>query len=347
MPTQNRKIFVIPLLIFFVVTACVFTYLAFIWNRNLNDSDHVFSIAQGQSLSAVALQLKKAGILKSHRNLVALAYLKGQGRQIKIGEYKLQAGSNIRQLLHMITSGKVIQYPLVLIEGWTFKQFMAALRRAPKLKHTLQGMSDAQIMEQLGYIEQHPEGRFYPDTYQYTYGMTDAMILKQAYKRMSQHLDQQWQDRDHKLPVNTPYEALILASIIEKETGKANERRDISAVFTNRLRMHMRLQTDPTVIYGMGVAYKGSNIRIKDLRKDTPYNTYTRYGLPPTPIAMPGKDSLHAALHPSDSKALYFVGRGDGSHQFSRTLKEHNRAVIKYQVGGKPKNLSSNQKQKR
>jgi UPF0755 protein len=192
----------------------------------------------------------------------------------------------------------------------------------------------------------HPEGRFFPETYHYTAGISDAMILRQAYRRMQAYLEEAWPGRDPDLPINTPYEALILASIVEKETGQAEERALIAGVFHNRLRKGMRLQTDPTVIYGMGEEYQG-NIRRRDLERDTPYNTYTRAGLPPTPIAMPGAEAIHATLHPASTRALYFVARGDGSHEFSDTLVQHNKAVIKYQLGGRARSFSSYPAQKR
>lgn len=189
-------------------------------------------------------------------------------------------------------------------------------------------------MARLGHPGLHPEGRFYPDTYQYSAGTSDTTILKNAFDRMETNLNQQWQQRQIDLPYDTPYKALIMASIVEKETGAAQERPEIAGVFVNRLRIGMRLQTDPTVIYGIGEKFDG-NIRRRDLKRDTPYNTYTRKGLPPTPIAMPGGDAIYAALHPAKTKNLYFVSRGDGSHKFSATFKEHNQAVRKYQLGGR------------
>jgi UPF0755 protein len=190
-------------------------------------------------------------------------------------------------------------------------------------------------MVRLGHPGEHPEGRFFPDTYRYTRGQTDVSILAHALEKMQTRLDQEWGKRDPGLPYRTPYEALIMASIVEKETGRGDERPLIAGVFVNRLRRNMKLQTDPTVIYGLGERFDG-NLRVRDLRTDSPYNTYTRYGLPPTPIAMAGAESLHAALHPVDTKALYFVGRGDGAHVFSETLADHNKAVVKYQLNGRP-----------
>ncbi|HEX19743.1 MAG TPA: endolytic transglycosylase MltG [Acidiferrobacteraceae bacterium] len=346
MPIQSRKLFRTLAIIFLVVAFIPITYVYWLLNQPLSKKEFTFTISKGQTLSALANKLKKQGLLQSRVPFVLLAKIKRQTRNIKIGEYRLKAGSSTSQLLEQIISGKVIQYKVVLIEGWNFKEYMAALHKSPKLKGTLKGKSRKEIMRAIGYPGLHPEGRFFPDTYQFTRGMDDVAILKQAYRKMKASLDELWPGRDPGIPIKTPYDALILASIIEKETGRASERRTISAVFINRLRIGMRLQTDPTVIYGMGKKYDG-NIRLKDLRTDTPYNTYTRYGLPPTPIAMPSRESIYAALHPSDSKAIYFVGRGDGSHQFSRTLREHNKAVIKYQLGGRPRSWPSHSGKKR
>jgi UPF0755 protein len=340
MPIQSRKLFRTLIIIFLVIVGVPTLYMYWLLSQPLSKEDFTFSINKGQTFSSLTRNLQKQGLLQSRVPLILLARIKWQTRSIKIGEYRLKAGSSTSQLLEQITSGKVIQHKVVLIEGWNFKEFLVALHKSPKLKATLKGKSHKEIMQAIGFPGQHPEGKFFPDTYQFSKGVDDVAILKQAYQKMKASLDELWPGRDTSIPIKTPYEALILASIIEKETGKASEGTTISAVFINRLRIGMRLQTDPTVIYGMGEKYHG-NIRRKDLRTDTPYNTYTRYGLPPTPIAMPSRESIYAALHPNDSKAIYFVGRGDGSHQFSRTLQEHNNAVIKYQLGGKPKAFSS------
>lgn len=340
MPIQSRKLSRTLIIILLVVAVIPVTYVYWLLNQPLSKEEFTFTISKGQTLSALARNLQEQGLLQSRVPFVLLARIKGQTRSIKIGEYRLKAGSSVSQLLEQIIKGKVIQYKVTLIEGWNFKEFLAALHKSPKLRNTLKGKSHKEIMQAIGYAGLHPEGRFFPDTYQFTGDTDDVAILKQAYRKMKASLDKLWPGRDPGIPIKTPYDALILASIIEKETGKASERTTIAAVFTNRLRIGMRLQTDPTVIYGMGEKYDG-NIRRQDLRTDTPYNTYTRYGLPPTPIAMPSRESIYAALHPNDSKAIYFVGRGDGSHQFSRTLQEHNKAVIKYQLGGKPQAFSS------
>lgn len=251
---------------------------------------------------------------------------------LQVGEYRIEPGMDVRALLGLLERGEVIQRSVTLVEGWSFSQFRDALARAERLEQTLPGdWSDLQVAAELGLAEEHPEGLFFPDTYLYTLGMTDRDVLRRAHQRMQQELAQAWEQRAEGLPIKTPYEALILASIIEKETGVPRERGEIAGVFTRRLQIGMRLQTDPTVIYGMGDNYQGK-IRRSDLRQPTPYNTYTIDGLPPTPIAMPGREALRAAVNPEPGKSLYFVARGDGSHVFSETLQQHNRAVRNYQI---------------
>jgi UPF0755 protein len=234
------------------------------------------------------------------------------------------------ELLDVITKGQVSQSQISVIEGWTFKQFRAAVNENPDVKHTTQALSDAEILQQIGARETHAEGLFFPDTYFFAAGSNDVLIFKRAYQTMLQHVATAWAERAADLPLRNPYEALILASIVEKETGTASDRNMIAGVFVNRLRKGMLLQTDPTVIYGIGDQYDG-NIRKRDLVTDTQYNTYTRAGLTPTPIALPGAAALQAALHPAKTDALYFVARGDGSSKFSSSLSEHNRAVNQYQ----------------
>ena len=248
------------------------------------------------------------------------------------GEYRLEPGMTVNGLLELLRSGEVVQRSITLVEGWNFSQFRDALARAERLEQTLpREWSNDQVAAELTLAEDHPEGLFFPDTYLYTLGMSDRDILKRAYERMQRVLAEAWEQRIPGLPIDSPYEALILASIIEKETGVPHERGEIAGVFTRRLQKGMRLQTDPTVIYGMGESWQG-NIRRSDLRQATPYNTYTIDGLPPTPIAMPGRDSLLAAVNPTPGKTLFFVARGDGSHVFSETLQQHNRAVRHYQI---------------
>ena len=247
------------------------------------------------------------------------------------GEYRLLPQQTAREMLGLWQRGEVVQYSLTLVEGWNFRQVRAALGRQERLEQRLADLSDAQLMERLGLAGQNPEGRFFPDTYRYVRGMSDEDLLKQANTRLESVLAEEWQQRAEGLPYREPYDALIMASMIEKETGVPEERGEIAGVFVRRLRMGMRLQTDPTVIYGMGERYNGRITRA-DLRTPTPYNTYTIDGMPPTPIAMVGREAIHAALNPLDGTTLYFVARGDGSHVFSNTLAEHNRAVREYQL---------------
>ena len=260
-----------------------------------------------------------------------LARQTGTAGKLQVGEYALTTDSTPRGLLQGMRDGKVIRRSFTLVEGWSMRDLRAALRKVPVLKQTLPELDDAALMQALGHAGQHPEGRFLPETYAWTRGDSDLDILKRAYADMEKALDAQWRTRAEDLPFDRPEQALTLASIIEKETGNASERAQIAGVFVRRLKTGMRLQTDPTVIYGMGSSYAG-NIRRVDLTTDTPYNTYTRDGLPPTPIAMPGKASLYAATHPAPGNALYFVATGDGSgrHVFSASLAEHNDAVRDY-----------------
>ncbi len=315
-------------------------YLYWLMNMRLQPGETSYIVQPGTTLRGFTRQLHQQGVLPDAHSLVWLAYLKGRSRDLKAGEYRFRAGITPLELLDQVVSGRVVEYPLVLVEGWTFRQTMQAINAAPKLTHVLQDLKTEEIMQKLGYAGLHPEGRFYPDTYYYSMGTSDLVLLRQAYKKMELFLQKEWSQRAPKLPFKTPDDALILASIVEKETARADERTLIAGVFINRLRRGMKLQTDPTVIYGMGERYRG-NIRLQDLRGDTPYNTYVRFGLPPTPIAMPSAEAIHAVLNPAETKALYFVSRGDGSHVFSETLSEHNKAVIKYQLGGKAKSFSS------
>ncbi len=292
-----------------------------------------YEVATGRTLTMVAQDLQQRGVLSHAVYLVALSYLQGDKHSVRAGEYMLLPGTTPPQLLEQLALGKVTDHVLTLVEGWTFRQVLDAVARNEKLEHTLSGLSDAEIMARLGFSGLHPEGRFYPDTYHFPKGTSDADFLKRAYRAMQQHLQAAWETRSADLPFHTPEEALILASIVEKETGLAIERPQIAGVFVRRMRLGMALQTDPTVIYGMGDSFDG-NLRRSDLTTDTPYNTYTRNGLPPTPIAMPGLEAIRAVLHPAPGDALFFVARGDGGHIFSATLAEHNRAVYKYQING-------------
>lgn len=290
-----------------------------------------FSLQPGSSLKSAASQLKQAGVLEHAPVFVLLGRSMGLSSQIKYGNYQLTKPVSMYDLLVIVSKGRVAQSDLTIIEGWTFKQFREALNAAPKLRHDSVSLNDEEIMKRIGATENHPEGLFFPDTYNFPAGSSDLALIKRAYQTMQRHLQANWDTRDEGLPLETPYQALILASIVEKETGQKKDRTMIASVFVNRLRKRMMLQTDPTVIYGIGDKYDG-NIRKRDLLADSEYNTYTRYGLTPTPIALPGKESLHAALHPAASDALYFVARGDGSSQFSSNLIDHNKAVQRYQL---------------
>ncbi|MDH5232043.1 MAG: endolytic transglycosylase MltG [Gammaproteobacteria bacterium] len=294
------------------------------------DTGMVYMVKPGQGFIRVANELEKLGVIDDAGDYIWYARLTGQAHHIKVGEYEIQAHTSPAQFLDDLVTGRVKQYSLTIVEGWNFNQLMQAIRGHEYLQQTLVESTTKQIMEKLGLAGEHPEGRFFPDTYSFPLGTTDIAFLQRAYEAMEKVLAEQWQQREVDLPYKTPYEALIMASIVEKETGVVEEREQIAGVFVRRLQSRMRLQTDPTVIYGMGDLYKG-NIRRADLKRDTPYNTYTRRGLPPTPIAMPGRAAIYAALHPDDGDTLYFVAKGDGSHYFSVTVKEHNQAVNKYQ----------------
>jgi len=291
-----------------------------------------FSVEPGTLPRAVAQGVRDAGVDVDPDLLYAWFRISGQGRRIKAGSYELETGITPRRLLSKLARGEESLRAITLVEGWTFRQVRAALAKEESLKHDTAGLDDAAVMALLGRAGQHPEGRFFPDTYAYSRGSTESHLLERAMRAMDRRLEAAWAQRTPQAAVKSPEEALILASIVEKETGRGDDRPLVSAVFNNRLRIGMPLQTDPTVIYGMGAAFKG-NLRRIDLQTDTPWNTYTRPGLPPTPIAMPGKASLLAAVQPAPGKALYFVSRGDGSSHFSESLNEHNRAVDKYQRG--------------
>ena len=289
------------------------------------------NIKPKSGLKSIANQLVEQGVLNRAWPFVLLAKISGKETYLQAGDYTLNKNITPYQLMLSLNHGKATQGNITFIEGKTFKQMRENLAKNDAIEATTTQLSDAQVIQSLGNGENHAEGLFFPDTFYFDRGTTDKVILKRSYAIMQTKLDAAWQNRAPDLPYKNSYEALIMASIVEKETGKASERPMIAGVFLNRLRIGMRLQTDPTVIYGMGETYNG-NIRRKDLLKDTIYNTYTRYGLPPTPIAMPGLASINAALHPESTKSLYFVGKGDGSHAFSATLNEHNRAVAKYQL---------------
>ena len=293
------------------------------------------SIEAGTPPRRVAELWVGAGVNVPPRLLYEWFRWSGQSRAIRAGSYEIERGTTPRQLLDKMVRGDQVLETVRLIEGWTLRQFRAALAKAPALKPLTREMSDAQLMAAIGEPAQAAEGRFFPDTYAYSRNVSDLAVLKRAHAAMQRRLVQAWAERASDLPLKSMDEALILASIVEKETGIEADRANVAGVFTNRLRLGMPLQTDPSVIYGLGAAFDG-NLRKNDLLTDTPYNTYTRRGLPPTPIAMPGAASLRAALQPAKSKALYFVARGDGSSAFSESLDDHNRAVNRFQRGVKP-----------
>ncbi len=293
-----------------------------------------FDLKPGSSLRTASRDLSAAGVIGEPLLFELIGRLHGNAPHIKAGNYEFESPTTPLKVLQKITRGDATQVSIRFIDGWTFKQMRDALDTHDAVKHDTQGMSPEAIARKLGIPDALPEGWFFPDSYHFSRGASDLAILRRAHRLMQTHLTAQWAKRAGDHPVATPYEALILASIVEKETGKASDRAMVASVFVNRLRMNMRLQTDPTVIYGMGESFDG-NLRRRDLQADTPWNTYTRNGLPPTPIAMPGLASIQAALNPADSKMLYFVARGDGSSQFSRNLDEHNAAVNKYIRGRK------------
>jgi UPF0755 protein len=290
-----------------------------------------FELKQGSNLKGMARELRQAGLLEQDWAFVWLARMLGKSAQIQAGYYVLEHPVTPLELLEIFSKGEVIQRKLSVIEGWTFKQFRDALNANTDIKHLTSNLTDAEILQRIGATESHPEGLFFPDTYNFAVGSRDLVIFRRAYQTMQLRLQSTWAARDTNLPLQTPYQALILASIVEKETGTPGDRSMIAGVFVNRLRKGMLLQTDPTVIYGLGDKFDG-NLRKRDLLADTPYNTYTRRGLTPTPIALPGLAALQATLHPAQTDALYFVSRGDGSSQFSSTLVAHNRAVNQYQI---------------
>ncbi len=318
------------------VGAILAAVLAAVWlyyysiSKPLHFGDEIYLIERGKSASQIARDLVDKGILSEPWPLKLYVRFNKVGRLIQAGEYQFPDGIRLSEFVDSLVTGEgQVAVQITLIEGWTFRQMREAINGAPKLQKITTDWSDDQIMEELGHSGLHPEGQFYPDTYEYRNGDMDLSIYKKSFMLMQDKLERAWQQRDDDIQIKNPYEALILASIIEKESQVVEEQPLISAVFNNRLRLRMRLQADPTVIYGMGDEYKG-RIRRKHLKADTPYNTYTRFGLTPTPISLPGQSALMAAVNPAKSKSLYFVASGGGRHHFSDTLKEHNAAVRKY-----------------
>lgn len=327
-----RRLFLLMLMLVALSAAAVFYWL----ERPLSLATDVveLSIESGTSPKAIANDWVDAGVQASPWLLYEWFRWSGQSKKIRAGSYEIDRNTTPRSLLNKMVRGDVTLATVRFIEGWTMRQVRSELAKAEGLLSTIQTMSDADLMAALGATGQSAEGAFFPDTYAYNKGSSDLAVLRRAHHVMNKKLAAAWAQRTADLPLQNPQQALILASIIEKETGAAQDRRLVASVFINRLRLGMLLQTDPTVIYGLGPSFDG-NLRKRDLQTDTPYNTYTRAGLPPTPIAMPGKASLLAAVQPQTSKALYFVARGDGSSEFSDNLAAHNRAVNKYQRGGK------------
>lgn len=299
---------------------------------DLPRTPYEFTVRPGMGLKAVARQLSDEGAVADAHSLWILGRVLGKAAVIRAGTYRVESGITPATLLDKLARGDVVLVEARFVEGTTLRQWLAQLAGNPQVRQTLAGKTDGELRALLGTGDESVEGWLFPDTYRFSPGASDVEILMSAHAAMSRRLARAWAERDPELPLASPYEALILASIIEKETGVAAERPLIASVFVNRLRIGMRLQTDPSVIYGMGERFDG-NIRKGDLTADTPWNTYTRAGLPPTPIAMPGAESLRAAVRPAQSPYLYFVSRGDGTHEFSRSLEEHNRAVARYQLG--------------
>ncbi|HUG59007.1 MAG TPA: endolytic transglycosylase MltG [Candidimonas sp.] len=332
---KKLKLIVLYLLLLLAIAATGLSAAAWYWVGHpvAMDSDRIdYVVESGSRPRTIAQLMNKSGIHINDIAFVALARLSGRDTLLKAGAYEAVRGDTPRTLLERMANGDMTQTQITLVEGWTYQRIRQALREDPQVKQTLSTMSDEELLQKLGSSETSPEGLFYPDTYVFVPGSADFDILRRAFHAQKQLLDTAWNERDPQLPLKTPYEALILASIIEKETGHSADRDRVAGVFVNRLRIGMPLQTDPTVIYGMGDAYQG-RIRKKDLTTDTPWNTYTRGGLPPTPIASAGRAALLAALHPEAHKFLYFVSRGDGTSEFSANLLDHNRAVSKFILG--------------
>ena len=327
------KLFVLAVSVFVLLTAAAAWVV--LTPVTLTSEQVDFTIVPGSSMRVAAREVAAAGAELNPWVLILLGKLMRVDTAIKAGSYEIAAGITPLELLTKLTRGDVTQAELAFIEGWTFRQMRERLDAHPDLRHDTKDLPEAEVMSLIGAPETAAEGLFFPDTYFFAKRSSDVDLLARAYRSMQQHLARAWQARAPDLPYQEPYQALIMASIVEKETGRDHDRPLVAGVFVNRLRQGMLLQTDPTVIYGIGENFDG-NLRKRHLLADTPYNTYTRPGLPPTPIAMPGLASLQAALHPPSTEALYFVARGDGSSQFSPTLDEHNRAVRRYQKGGRP-----------
>lgn len=330
--STHRKVLVSLLVIVTAATAGTGLYVKAWLVRPLQVAqDTKVVLAPGQSFSSFARQLQAEGVLSNASLWSTLARLDGSARRVQAGEYWLKAGDRPTDLLDRLLAGEVVRYEVKLIEGWTLAQALAALAAHPALDHKLGGADEGTVLGVLGLPEGRGEGLFFPDTYHFEKGTSDADILRRAYRKLEDELAVAWQSRASGLPYDSAYDALILASLIEKETGRDADRANIAQVFVSRLQRGMRLQTDPSVIYGVGPTFDG-NLTRRQLRTDTPYNTYTRKGLPPTPIALVSRKSLQAAMHPAPGEFLYFVSRGDGSSHFSVSLEEHQAAVRRYQL---------------
>ena len=330
----KRLLRLISLILFFslVTGALIYVdYQKFLDTPLKIEQPLVFTVDSGMTFTDLNKKLKSNQLIEKTRYLEFLVRYSDLANKIKSGEYRLTPGLRPDELINIFVSGKVIQYSLILLEGWQIREILQAISSNEILEKKLKSNDSDLLMSELGYAELMPEGLFFPDTYNFPKGTTDVAFLQRAYQRLQEVLDEEWQQRDANLPYQNTYEALIMASIIEKETALASERGTIAGVFVRRLNKNMKLQTDPTVIYAMGKQFNG-NVRKKDLNIDSPYNTYRYKGLPPGPIALAGREAIHAALHPEDGKSLYFVAKGDGSHYFSENLTEHNRAVAKYQL---------------
>ncbi|MBI2379897.1 MAG: endolytic transglycosylase MltG [Gammaproteobacteria bacterium] len=334
-PRTQRLVRALAVLLLFVCFG-----LAWLWQGyrvflqtplTIPESRMEFALPKGTTPRRLAQSLADRRLTSHPGYFLVLFRLNPELSALKAGTYQLEPGMTPEQALRLFVSGRVKEFSLTVIEGWSFRQLRDALSMAPRMQQTLAGLTDTELMARLGKPGEHPEGRFFPDTYRYPVDTSDAEVLQRAYAAMSDKLSAVWAARAPGLPYRNAYEALTMASIVEKETGQANERPQIAGVFVRRLQQGMRLDTDPTVIYGLGTRFDG-NLRKRDLQESTPYNTYQVGGLPPTPIALPGEAALRAAVQPASGKSLYFVARGDGSHQFSDTLAEHNTAVRKYQL---------------
>ncbi|HEX6138427.1 MAG TPA: endolytic transglycosylase MltG [Casimicrobiaceae bacterium] len=333
-----RKARIASLLVLVLLAAlAIAVALGWVWYRQplpLPRSPFDFEVRAGASVASVGRMLQDAGVVPHRAALTALARWRNVDRAIKAGSYEIEQGITLPQLLAKLTQGDVTQTALTIVEGTTFAEMKRALRDSADVKHTVVDLPDADLLARIGATESAPEGLFFPDTYYFASGSSDVAVLKRAYRAMHERLEAAWARRAPDLPLASPYQALILASIVEKETGHAQDRPLIASVLVNRLKRGMRLQTDPAVIYGMGSRFDG-NLRKRDLEADSPYNTYLREGLPPTPIALPSQASLDVVVNPPATPYLYFVSRGDGTSEFSASLTDHNRAVSKYQKGGR------------